>query len=149
MEQGMAKRTRLAHSAMFKAKVALTAMAGDKFTPTCCGASPSSGSIRFGRWTRPTFQWPKGLFTSPLLWIGPVAKVLAAKVAITLEACHAVDVLQEAFTHHGTPEIVNTVGAVNSLRMSSCRPSRIMDAKSAWTDEEPGEIMCSLSVCGS
>ena len=35
-------------------------------------------------------------------------KVLAAKVAITLEADHAVEVLQEAFTRHGTPEIVNT-----------------------------------------
>jgi putative transposase len=35
-------------------------------------------------------------------------KVLAAKVAITLESCHAVDVLKEAFTQHGQPEIVNT-----------------------------------------
>jgi transposase InsO family protein len=35
-------------------------------------------------------------------------KVLAAKLAITLEACHAVDVLQEAFRRYGTPEIVNT-----------------------------------------
>jgi putative transposase len=35
-------------------------------------------------------------------------KVLAAKLAITLEACHAVDVLQEAFRRYGAPEIVNT-----------------------------------------
>jgi len=35
-------------------------------------------------------------------------KVLSSKVAITLESCHAVDVLQEAFTRHGSPEIVNT-----------------------------------------
>jgi putative transposase len=35
-------------------------------------------------------------------------KVLAAKIAITLEACHAVEVLQEAFNRHGTPEIGNT-----------------------------------------
>ena len=35
-------------------------------------------------------------------------KVLASKIAITLEACHAVDVLQEAFRRYGTPEIVNT-----------------------------------------
>jgi putative transposase len=34
-------------------------------------------------------------------------KVLAAKIAITLEACHAVDVLQKAFNHHGTHGIVN------------------------------------------
>jgi len=35
-------------------------------------------------------------------------KVMASKIAITLEACHAVDVLQEAFHRYGTPEIVNT-----------------------------------------
>ena len=35
-------------------------------------------------------------------------KVLAAKVAITLETCHAVDVLQEAITRYGTPDIFNT-----------------------------------------
>jgi len=36
-------------------------------------------------------------------------KVKASKIAITLEACHAVDVLQEAFHRFGSPEIVNTV----------------------------------------
>lgn len=35
-------------------------------------------------------------------------KVLTAKIATTLEAIHAVDVLQEAFNHHGRPEITNT-----------------------------------------
>jgi len=35
-------------------------------------------------------------------------KVLAEKVPITLETCHAVEVLHEAFTRHGKPEIVNT-----------------------------------------
>jgi putative transposase len=35
-------------------------------------------------------------------------KVLAAKVAITLEACHAVAVLERAFRRYGKPEIVNT-----------------------------------------
>lgn len=29
-------------------------------------------------------------------------------MGITLEACHAVDVLQEAFSRYGTPDIVNT-----------------------------------------
>jgi putative transposase len=32
-------------------------------------------------------------------------RVLAAKVAITLQACHAIDVLQEAFSRHGRPEL--------------------------------------------
>jgi len=35
-------------------------------------------------------------------------KVLTAKVAITLEACHAVDALEQAFRQYGKPEIVNT-----------------------------------------
>jgi len=35
-------------------------------------------------------------------------KVLAAKVVITLKACHAVDVLEQAFKHYGGPDIGNT-----------------------------------------
>jgi putative transposase len=35
-------------------------------------------------------------------------KVLAHKVAITLEALHAKEVIEQAFARYGTPEIVNT-----------------------------------------
>jgi putative transposase len=35
-------------------------------------------------------------------------KVLAHKVAITLEACHAVDVVQEALSKYSAPDIINT-----------------------------------------
>ena len=35
-------------------------------------------------------------------------KVLAHKVAITLEACHVIDVLNEAFAKYDAPQIVNT-----------------------------------------
>lgn len=35
-------------------------------------------------------------------------KVLAAKISITLESVHAVEVLREAFNRHGKPEIINT-----------------------------------------
>lgn len=67
-------------------------------------------------------------------------KVLAAKVAITLEACHAVDVLQEAFMHHGRPEIVNTDQGsqftaeefVRTVKGQSCKLS--MDGRGAWRD---------------
>ena len=34
--------------------------------------------------------------------------VLAHRVAITLEACHAVGVLTEALNRYGAPDIVNT-----------------------------------------
>lgn len=40
--------------------------------------------------------------TAVVDWVS--RKVLASKIAITLEACHAVDVLQEAFRRYGTPE---------------------------------------------
>jgi hypothetical protein len=35
-------------------------------------------------------------------------KVLAHKVAITLDAWHTKEVIEQAFLRHGTPEIVNT-----------------------------------------
>ena len=67
-------------------------------------------------------------------------KVLAAKVAITLEACHAVDVLQEAFNRHGRPEIVNTDQGsqftaqefVQAVKDRGCHLS--MDGRGAWRD---------------
>jgi len=67
-------------------------------------------------------------------------KVLAAKVAITLEACHAVDVLQEALNHHGKPEIVNTDQGsqftahefVQAVKDRGCKIS--MDGRGAWRD---------------
>ena len=67
-------------------------------------------------------------------------KVLAAKIAITLEACHAVDVLNEAFNCHGTPEIVNTDQGsqftaeefVRAVKDRGCKLS--MDGRGAWRD---------------
>ena len=77
-------------------------------------------------------------------------KVLAAKVANTLEAYHVVDVLQEAFTCHDQPEMVNTdQGSQFTPRRSSYTPSRIGGGTSAWTDVEPGGIMCLSSACGN
>ena len=65
---------------------------------------------------------------------------LAAKVAITLEACHAVDVLQEAFNRHGKPEIVNTDQGsqftahefAQTVKEQGCNLS--MDGRGAWRD---------------
>ena len=67
-------------------------------------------------------------------------KVLAAKITITLEACHAVDVLLEAFNRHGTPAIVNTdqgsqftaAEFVQVVEDRGCRLS--MDGRGAWRD---------------
>ena len=71
-------------------------------------------------------------------WIS--RKVLSAKVAITLEACHAVDVLNEAFARYGRPQIVNTdqgsqftaADFVQAVKAQGCRLS--MDGKGAWCD---------------
>jgi putative transposase len=67
-------------------------------------------------------------------------KVLASKVAITLESCHAVDVLKEALIHHGRPEVVNTDQGsqftadefVQVVKDSGCKLS--MDGRGAWRD---------------
>lgn len=67
-------------------------------------------------------------------------KVLASKVAITLESCHAVDVLTEAFNRYGSPEIVNTdqgsqftaQAFVQAVKNRGCKLS--MDGRGAWRD---------------
>jgi putative transposase len=67
-------------------------------------------------------------------------KVLAHKVAITLEACHAVDVLAEALCKHPKPAIVNTdqgsqftaTEFVDLVSSSGCLMS--MDGRGAWRD---------------
>jgi putative transposase len=67
-------------------------------------------------------------------------KVLASKVASTLETCHAVDVWQEAFTRHGRPEIVNidqgsqfsAHAFVHAVKEQGCKLS--MDGRGAWRD---------------
>ena len=67
-------------------------------------------------------------------------KVLAYKVAITLEACHAVDVLQDALAIYPKPEIVNTDQGsqftahefVDTVLSAGCQMS--MDGRGAWRD---------------
>jgi len=67
-------------------------------------------------------------------------KVLSHRVAITLEAGHAVEALEEAFARHGLPDIVNTdqgsqftAGAFTDAVLG--RQVRLsMDGKGAWRD---------------
>ena len=70
-------------------------------------------------------------------------KVLAAKVAITLEACHAVEVLEggQAYQKHGYPQIVNvdqgsqfTAEAFVSL-VTQSGAQISMDGKGSWRDK--------------
>ncbi len=66
-------------------------------------------------------------------------KILAAKIAITLEAVHAVEVLQEAFRRYGKPEIITDQGSqftafefVQAVKCQGCQLS--MDGRGAWRD---------------
>jgi len=67
-------------------------------------------------------------------------KVLAHKVAITLEAIHAKEVIEQAFARYGVPEIVNTdqgsqftAEEFTSVVLGrSCKLS--MDGRGAWRD---------------
>ena len=67
-------------------------------------------------------------------------RVLAHKVAITLEACHAREVIEQAFTRWGMPEIVNTdqgsqftaTEFTDAVLDRGCQLS--MDGRGAWRD---------------
>ena len=67
-------------------------------------------------------------------------RILAHRVAISMEAAHAKEVLQEALTRYGTPEIVNTDQGsqftaqefVDTVLDSGAKLS--MDGRGAWRD---------------
>ena len=67
-------------------------------------------------------------------------RVLTHKVAITMEACHAREIIEEAFARDGTPEIVNTdqgsqftaTEFTEVVLAKGCKLS--MDGRGAWRD---------------
>ena len=67
-------------------------------------------------------------------------RVLAHKLAITLEAVHAKEVIEQAFARYGTPEIVNTDQGsqftaeefTSVVLAKGCKLS--MDGRGAWRD---------------
>ncbi|WP_441627206.1 IS3 family transposase [Cupriavidus sp. 2MCAB6] len=67
-------------------------------------------------------------------------KVLAHRVAITLESCHAVEALEEAFAKYGAPEIVNTdqgsqfTATEFTDAVLNCGILLSMDGKGSWRD---------------
>ena len=67
-------------------------------------------------------------------------KVLAHKVAITLEAVHAKEVIEQAFARYGVPEIVNTdqgtqFTAEEFTRVVLAKGCKLsMDGRGAWRD---------------
>ncbi len=67
-------------------------------------------------------------------------RVLAHKVAITLEAVHATEVIEQAFARYGVPEIVNTdqgsqFTAEEFTRVVLAKGCKLsMDGRGAWRD---------------
>jgi putative transposase len=67
-------------------------------------------------------------------------RILAHRVAITMEAIHAKEVLQEALARHGVPEIVNTdQGAQFTAQefvdvVLTAKAQLSMDGRGAWRD---------------
>jgi putative transposase len=67
-------------------------------------------------------------------------RVLTHKVAITLEACHAAEIIEEAFARYGIPDIVNTDQGsqftaddfTKAVLDKGCKLS--MDGRGAWRD---------------
>jgi putative transposase len=67
-------------------------------------------------------------------------RVLAHKVAVTLEACHAREVIEQAFARWGTPEIINAdhgsqftaTEFTDAVLGQGCKLS--MDGRGAWRD---------------
>jgi len=67
-------------------------------------------------------------------------RVLTHKVAITMEACHAREIMEEAFARYGTPEIVNTdqgsqftaTEFTDVVLAKGCKLS--MDGRGSWRD---------------
>lgn len=67
-------------------------------------------------------------------------RVLAHKVAITLEACHATEIIEQAFARYGAPDIVNTdqgsqftaTEFTDVVLARGCKLS--MDGRGAWRD---------------
>ncbi len=75
--------------------------------------------------------------------------VLAHKVAMALEACHAADVIKEALGRHGKPEIVNTDQGSQFTATDFTDVVLKRVASSAWMGAVHGKTTCSWSGCGA
>ena len=72
-------------------------------------------------------------------------RVMAHTVAITLAACHAKEVIEQAFVRHGSPQIVN----VDQAATEFTEVVLVKDCKSAWTGVVPGVKACSSRGSGA
>ncbi len=76
-------------------------------------------------------------------------KVLAHRVAITLEAIHAGEVIEQALARHGTPEIVNTDQGSQFTAVEFTDVVLGAGCKLTWTGAAPGGTTSLWSACGA
>jgi putative transposase len=69
--------------------------------------------------------------------------VLAHKVAITLEACHEREIIEQAFARFGVPEIVNTDQGSQFTAEEFTHAVLSRDVVCPWTARVPGATTCS------
>ena len=74
--------------------------------------------------------------------------VLAHKVAITLEACHAKEIVEQAFARFGLPGTVNTDQG-SQFTAEEFTQAVIDRGCKLSMDGVPGATTCSLSACGA
>ncbi len=74
-------------------------------------------------------------------------KILSRRVAITLEAVHAVEALEETFTRYGLPDMVNTnpVSQFTARAFTAAVLGQGGASGCRWTAREAGAITCSSS----
>lgn len=75
-------------------------------------------------------------------------RVLAHRVATTMEAEHAVAALEEAFAKYGLPEIVNTDQGSSPVRYSPT-PSSHTESLCRWMAKEAGGTTFLSNGCGA
>ena len=134
MVKKSARRTRRTHSPAFKARVAVAALREDKTMAQLC----QEFEVNAKQMTY--IPMARGFVYLTAVVDLASRKVLAHKVAITLEASHAKEVIEQAFAKFGTPEIVNTDQGsqftaedfTNTVLQRGCKLP--MDGKGAWRD---------------
>ncbi len=119
--------------------------------PTCCPSCQSPTPIRSGRFDTTYIPMAKGFVYLTAVVDVSSRRVLAHKVAITLEACHAREIIDEAFARHGMPQIVNvdqgSQFTANDFTLTRCIGAWVQ-TEHGWARMRGGTTSLS-SACGA
>jgi putative transposase len=118
-------------------------------TRTCCASSRSPARTKPERWRRPTFPWHALSSTSTPSWMAATRRVLAHKMAITLEASHAKEVIEHAFTQYGVPRSSIWAKGASARQWNLPMWSWPAAASSPWTGAALGATTSSWGAFGA